>query len=209
MPSTFLFLAPAGFAQSWSRNGSTIPGATASTLVATDPGEYRCIATASNAAGATAQTSAAHVVVAPPNTPVAAAAITSLRISPSSFLAAARGPSARAGATGARVAFRLDRAAAVTFRVRQARSGRRDRRGRCVAPTRANRTRRRRTRYVTLRGSFIRAAKAGRNTFRFSGRLRGRKLAPGRYLLAATPAANGKRGRTRTTAFRILAPRRR
>lgn len=203
VPSTFLFLAPAASAQSWSRDGTTIAGATASTLVATDPGQYRCIVTASNAAGATAQTSAAHTVLAPP-----VAAITSLTISPSSFLAAVRGPSARAGATGARVAFRLDRAATVTFRVRQARSGRRDPRGRCVAPTRANRTRRRCVRYVTLPGSFVRSGKAGRNTFRFTGRLRGLRLNPGRYLLAGTPAANGKRGRVRTTAFRVLTPRR-
>jgi hypothetical protein len=46
----------------------------------------------------------------------------------------------------------------------------------------------------------------GANRFRFSGRLRGRSLRPGRYLLSATPRGVGKPGRTRSTGFRIARP---
>jgi hypothetical protein len=39
---------------------------------------------------------------------------------------------------------------------------------------------------------------------RFTGRVRGRKLAPGRYQLTLTPNAGGKAGRTVTLSFRIV-----
>lgn len=35
----------------------------------------------------------------------------------------------------------------------------------------------------------------GLNKFRFTGRLCGKRLAPGKYLLVATPKADGKTGR--------------
>jgi len=133
-------------------------------------------------------------------------------ISPRSFLAATSGPSARTTQNkrrkraGGKVSFRLNQAASVAFKVKQRRRGRRDSRGRCVKPTRQNRSRRRCTRLVTLRGGFTRAGKAGRNSFRFTGRLRRRKLEPGRYLLVATPTADGKAGRARSTSFRIKRP---
>jgi hypothetical protein len=58
----FLYQAPTAFAFAWSRNGTDIPGATAATYKATQGGDYRCRVTASNHAGATAQTSAASKV---------------------------------------------------------------------------------------------------------------------------------------------------
>jgi hypothetical protein len=57
---------------------------------------------------------------------------------------------------------------------------------------------------VTLRGSFTLTGKAGANTFRFTGRLAGTKLKPGKYTLIATPSANGKTGQPVATAFRII-----
>ena len=39
---------------------------------------------------------------------------------------------------------------------------------------------------------------------RFTGRMRGHQLNPGRYLLTLTPRANGHQGRTIDLAFRIV-----
>lgn len=142
-------------------------------------------------------------------------ALTGLALSPSIFRAAARGPSlsqARGAQRprpvrpiGTRLRWRLSETATVTFRVQRAAKGRRVG-GRCVRQTRRNRARRRCTRYVTLRGSFSHTGGAGANSARFSGRLRGRKLRPGRYRLLAEardPAGNRTR-RPATRRFRIV-----
>jgi len=58
---------------------------------------------------------------------------------------------------------------------------------------------------VTLRGAFTHPGKAGNNRFKFSGRLRGRKLRPSRYRLRAVatdPAGN--KSRTKRSRFRIV-----
>jgi hypothetical protein len=92
----------------------------------------------------------------------------------------------------------------VRFTVERARPGRRVR-GRCVKPTRRNRTRRKCTRYVRQRGSFTVAAGAGETRFRFTGRLRGRKLRPGRYRLVAVATDDtGKRSAPKRARFTIV-----
>jgi hypothetical protein len=147
--------------------------------------------------------------VPPPVAPlVARAALSRMRLAPAAFPAFLTGPSARATSRrprprGTVVSFTANRAATVTYRVTQRRPGRRVGR-RCVAPTRANRGRRACTRVVTLPGAFTRAARAGDNRFRFTGRLGGRALAPGAYQLAATPRAGGVAGLTTRTSFRIV-----
>jgi hypothetical protein len=58
---------------------------------------------------------------------------------------------------------------------------------------------------VTLRGAFTHRGKAGRNRFKLTGRLNGRKLAPGRYRLRAVatdPAGNS--GSPKRSRFRIV-----
>jgi hypothetical protein len=126
-----------------------------------------------------------------------------LALSPKSFRAARSGPTI-AKLTGSRVSYVLSEAAAVSFRVERARPGRRSGR-RCVRPRRSNRSRRRCTRFVLLRGSFTHGGKAATNSFRFRGRLRGRRLRPGRYRLrgVATDAAKNA-SPVRRTAFRII-----
>jgi hypothetical protein len=57
---------------------------------------------------------------------------------------------------------------------------------------------------VTLRGSFTRSGRTGSNKFRFTGRLAGRKLKPGKYTLVATPRAGGRTGRSVSKSFRII-----
>ena len=71
-------------------------------------------------------------------------------------------------------------------------------------PTKKNRKRKRCTRVVLLKGSFRRNGVAGKNSFHFTGRLRGRKLKPGRYRLVATPTAGGIKGKPTSRSFRIV-----
>jgi hypothetical protein len=62
--SAFLYRAPQSLAYQWTVNGAPIAGATASTVLASSPGDYRCEETASNHAGSTTQTSAPVTVAA-------------------------------------------------------------------------------------------------------------------------------------------------
>ncbi len=73
----------------------------------------------------------------------------------------------------------------------------------CVAPTRRNRHARRCTRRVR-KGTFGHADAAGANRLGFSGRIRGRRLQPGRYLLQAVPRTAAGAGRAVVAGFRIL-----
>jgi hypothetical protein len=45
---------------------------------------------------------------------------------------------------------------------------------------------------------------AGANSFHFTGRVRRRKLRPGKYVLRAVPRVGGKPGSARTVKFRIV-----
>jgi hypothetical protein len=106
-------------------------------------------------------------------------------ISPSAFPAAPRGPTALPSASrryGAKVAYTLNEPADVSFTVTQRRRGRR----------------------VTRRGSFTRSGTAGVNRFRFTGRLVGRKLKPGKYQLVATPSTGANPGRAAGASFRMI-----
>jgi hypothetical protein len=142
------------------------------------------------------------------------AAVSRLGVSPSVFPAAASGPSALTARrrtttrkTGAKVSYTLNEPAAVRFTVQQTQPGRKTGKGkkaRCVPQTKKNRKAKKCTRVVTLRGSFAQNGKAGANSFRFTGRLAGKKLPPGRYTLVVTPTANGKTGRAVSTPFRII-----
>ena len=55
-----------------------------------------------------------------------------------------------------------------------------------------------------LKGSIIRTGVAGTNKFRFTGRLNGKRLPPGKYRLIATPTASGKTGRAASAKFDAL-----
>ncbi|MCW2953824.1 MAG: hypothetical protein JWQ48_2994 [Conexibacter sp.] len=146
---------------------------------------------------------------------VRAPVVSRLKIAPRAFAAASSAPSAGAAAArrtrratpGAKVSYTLDMAASVRFTVRHALSGRADGKGRsarCVALTKRNRTARRCTRTVTLRGSFTVSGTRGGNGFRFRGRIGAHTLAPGAYTLVATPSASRTLGRAATIAFRIV-----
>jgi hypothetical protein len=145
------------------------------------------------------------VALKPPGSQAArdlrAAIIRRFRADPSRFAAARR--VRRGVAVGTRFRYRLDEAAKVTITIQRALPGRRVGK-RCRKPSRANRGRRRCTRYVT-RGKFAAPGKLGANAKRFNGRLKGRALAAGRYraLIRAVDKAKN-RSVPRTARFRIL-----
>jgi len=131
--------------------------------------------------------------------------LSGLSVFPPRFRAARRGPSIAARRpVGGRVSYRVSEAATVAFRVERALKGRRVR-GRCVKPKRSNRRARRCRRYKVLPGSFRHRGEVGRNRFKFSGRLRGRKLRPAKYRLRAVAADKaGNRSRAQLDRFRIV-----
>ncbi|HTX32358.1 MAG TPA: beta-propeller fold lactonase family protein [Solirubrobacteraceae bacterium] len=94
--------------------------------------------------------------------------------------------------------YRLNQASSVTFTIAHKQAGR-EVRHRCVKPTRKNRKDRRCTQLVNQPGSLTKAGAAGSNRFTFSGKLGGRRLGPGTYVLSATPAG----GKASKTTFEI------
>ncbi|MDX6699514.1 MAG: hypothetical protein QOE65_2911 [Solirubrobacteraceae bacterium] len=139
-------------------------------------------------------------------TAVARSVLSALRVVPNAFLAAASGASATA-ATGTTISYRASESGTTRFTVQRPASGRRSR-GRCVRPARGLRNRPRCIRWITLRGSFSHVDVAGANRLHFTGRLRGRRLAPGRYRLAARSSNAAGAGQAVYRTFRVRPPRR-
>jgi hypothetical protein len=140
------------------------------------------------------------VVPVPPDT--IKPKIDRLTFEPKAFRAVARG----AKSSGTRISFRLSEAATVRLTFERRARGRKVGRG-CVAPRASIRGARGCVRWLKVRGEIERAGIAGPNSFRFAGRLAGRKLAPGSYRAAsvATDAA-GNRSTVARRTFRVLAP---
>jgi hypothetical protein len=138
-------------------------------------------------------------VAAPPR-------IAHLKLSPAAFRAASRGASfARRHAprrpVGTTVTYTDSRAARTTLTVLEPIRG--VRRGHSCRPAARGRHGARCTLYRAL-GHATHADAAGANRLRFSGRLNGRKLAPGSYRLSLTPRAGSLTGGTVSAGFRIL-----
>ncbi|HEY5977964.1 MAG TPA: hypothetical protein VIT85_08920, partial [Solirubrobacterales bacterium] len=136
--------------------------------------------------------------------PPVAATITSLAVSPKAFkprkrggaiVSAAAALKAKAGTT---IRYSLSAAAAIGFTVERALKGRRVG-GKCQKQTAGNRAKKKCTRFKVLKGAFSHSGAAGPNSFRFSGRLRGKGLVPGKYRLVARTGDSVKRA-----AFRIV-----
>jgi streptogramin lyase len=133
--------------------------------------------------------------------------LTRFSLRPKAFLPASRGGSvARVSrAPGTIVTYFGSEPAVTTFTITRMAAGRRHGR-RCVRPTRSNRRARTCTRALEV-GSFTHADAVGRNRFRFTGRIGRRKLAPGDYLLTASPQSAGGVGRSVRKHFTILKPK--
>ena len=130
-----------------------------------------------------------------------------MRLSRRTFAAAAKGRSlggvARAK-IGTRVLYTISESVRVRFTVERAARGRKVN-GRCRRSTAPTSRTRRCTRYRKLRGSFTHDGKQGTNRFRFTARLRGRKLRPGRYRLVATATdAAGNMAKPKRARFRVV-----
>jgi hypothetical protein len=89
----------------------------------------------------------------------------------------------------------------VRFTVQRTAGGRRQN-GRCVAPSRKNRHRKRCQRVLKL-GSFTVHGAAGANSFHFTGRVNGHRLAPKGYTLVAVASANSKTGKRASVHFTV------
>jgi DNA-binding beta-propeller fold protein YncE len=180
--------------------GGSVAYTPASGFVGTDSFTVRPV----DAFGVAGPVSNVAVTVAPlPDT--AAPKVTGLTM-PKALRAAPRGGSVLRAATavGARVRYALSEPAATTFTVEKKTVGRRSGR-RCVKATRRNRKAKRCTLYARQRGSFTRQGAAGANSFKFSGRLRNRKLAVGTYrLVAVATDAAGNKSSARRRAFRVV-----
>jgi hypothetical protein len=135
----------------------------------------------------------------------AAPRLNGVALAPGSFRAAPNGGAVASRAPiGARVFYNLSETATVTWGIEKGTVGRRVG-GRCVKRTRGNASQRRCLRFVRLVGSFKTTGGLGQNGFRFSGRLKGKKLALGSYKLVGTakdPAGN--KSKTRKRNFRIV-----
>lgn len=134
--------------------------------------------------------------------------LSALKVSPHAFRAATLGTAiTRSHQAGGTVTYRDTLAARSTLRVLRGEPGvRRTGSRACAKPSKRNHhpgTLRRCTRWVPI-GSFTHQDNAGLNRFRFSGRLAGRTVRSGSYLLQATAALAGATSHPITATFRIV-----
>ena len=115
---------------------------------------------------------------------------------------------------GTTVSYSLSAAASVSFTLQKLTTGRKVGK-KCVKQTSQNEGHGKCPLAKPVKGSFSQSGVAGQNTFKFSGRIGGRSLAPGRYELVASAAApsNARRSRSSnsaptTTRTRVSVPAR-
>jgi hypothetical protein len=117
-------------------------------------------------------------------------------MSKTAFPAAGSGPAfstKKKKPVGTKVTFGLTEPSNVKFTVDRKTKGRKVGK-KCKAKTKANRKKKACTRWVKVKGSFTVPGKAGSNSFKFRGRIGGKKLKPARYRLnsQATDLAKNK-----------------
>jgi hypothetical protein len=115
----------------------------------------------------------------------------------STFPAAPNGPSFSKRKYGTKVTFTLKAPAKVRFTVEK------KRKGRCPAAKKGKKRKKCKA-YKKVKGSFTVAGKAGKNSFRFRGRIGGKTLKPRRYRLVAVPILGNAKGKARSVRFRIV-----
>jgi len=138
---------------------------------------------------------------------VVAPVITGAKLRPTRFVAGkkVRKATAKRKAVGAKLRFALSEEAAVTVRIDALVRGRRNAAAKCVKPSKAPRGERC-TRAVR-KGAIRTTGAAGANRVNVTGRLKGKKLTPGRYRLRLTAKDAGANvSQAVRIAFRILRP---
>ena len=145
----------------------------------------------------------------PPPPDTTAPDVTGLRLTRTRFRLGGALPKVAAVRTGTSIRFTISEAATARLRFRRLAPGRLVG-GRCVKPTRLNRSRRRCTRILPVRGSVSLPVQAGARRIRFAGRMsKRRSLKPGRYRLILTAAdAAGNVSTPDRARFRLLRRRR-
>jgi uncharacterized repeat protein (TIGR01451 family) len=130
--------------------------------------------------------------------------LSALKLGPTAFVAARSGPSVTAAAKrGTVISYTTTEVSTTTFRVsRRARGVKKGRS--CVAPPKHKPRKKPRpcTRFLS-RGSFTHQDLAGQVSFRFTGRVRGKTLKPGRYRLRAVARNSTGAGKARVANFRV------
>ena len=169
---------------SWKFNDGTTASGTSVTHSFARAGTHTAVATATDANGYSIASAPVTVAVGPP-------AITKLTLKPKSFRASRAGGSVtrlsrRRRQSGTVVRYLDSVPARTTFTI-------------------LRRVRRHRRALWARVGSFSRQDAAGVNSFRFTGRLAGRKLAPGSYRMSVTPRAAGAAGLAVVSGFVVLA----
>jgi hypothetical protein len=205
-PGTWSGTAPISFAYRWQRcSGSvcrTIPGATgtAYTLAGPDVGErLRVVVLAGNWVSSVSQAVSSSTATvdpaprsnaaprgggggtAPAGSRRAKLALTRVRMDPRRFPVSHRRPRPGSRPDGARISWRLNRAATVRLRFERA-AGRR---------------------WVRV-GAITRKARAGSSVVRFRGRFGSRLLSPRRYRVVVVASRGGERTAARRLVFRVV-----
>jgi hypothetical protein len=130
----------------------------------------------------------------PPTSP-ATGLIQSLALAPSSFRTAKSGEatvSVAKAPIGTTVTYSLSAAAKTEFTVERKTTGRKSGKS-CVKQTKSNKSKTKCALLKPIRGSFTDSGAAGLNTFKFTGRIAGKALAPGRYELVGSAGGAVKR----------------
>lgn len=130
---------------------------------------------------------------------------TGLKFTPTAFRPLSRGGSIAAkkkkAKRGSTVRYNLSEGATVVFTVERKIKGRK-KGSKCITKRKKGK---RCTRYKAVKGSFTQPGKAGANSFKFSGRINGKKLRRGSYRLTATSTdVAGNRGVAARSSFRIV-----
>jgi len=158
--------------------------------------------------GTSAPAAATITVGAAPAPPAALVAPSDSQpvLAPTTFAALTSGASVARAVRGTTVTYSDTQAATTTFTVRHQLGRGVLSHGKCLAPPHRKAVHGKRCTRVSTVGSFAHVDVAGANRFRFTGRVRGRALAPGSYQLVSAPTnAAGKTGASHVNAFKIVA----
>jgi hypothetical protein len=146
----------------------------------------------------------AYEFVPPPVVPPAPGQIQSLSLAPRGFRAVNAGEAIfsarkkRKVPIGTTVTYSLSAAGTIEFSVERRLPGRKVGK-RCLKPTKANRTKKKCSRFKPVKGSFAHSGQTGQNRFKFSGRIAGKGLKPGGYRLVGKTGSASK-----TASFKIV-----
>jgi WD40 repeat protein len=170
-----------GIAYCKDSNGANSPG----TLNTATPGQHTYAVTATSRDGQTATVSITYEVTSPPPRP--APRLTALTLKPSKFKPATKGPTVAHGrSAGTSISYRDTLAATTSLQVLRCKV----KHHRCTHPRAV--------------GSFTTHDRSGSNRLRFTGRVHGRSLTAGQYVLRVRATRQGRHSNTVSAAFTVI-----